>query len=375
METKLSVPTKKLVPSVGAKACSLLEHYKEWTNITLDKQVLDAIKGFEIPFKSIPFQTAEPVTPNYTEADEILIDESVKKLLKTGAIVKSENEIGQFISTVFTVPKPDQTRRPILNLKKVNFFVDSPHFKMETIKTATNLVSPDYFMVVIDLKDAYHAISIGMNSQKYLKFRWRGQLYKYKCLPFGLSIAPFLYTKITKPIVAKLRAQGIVLVAYLDDTLIIGRDYNECLKFRDIALSLFRKLGFTINRDKSQLIPSQMVRYLGFEINSSTMRLILPEEKRQRIVTKCQAAIKSKNMSIQNVAELVGTLIAAVPAIKYGLLYTRQLEIEKIAALAINNSNYSAKMEISKVPKNYKLVSFDVVSRSPRYPYKKPLIT
>lgn len=113
------------------------------------------------------------------------------------------------MSTVFTVPKPDGTRRPILNLKKLNEFIDCPHFKMETIRTASDLIFTDCFMSVIDLKDAYHAIPISQNSQKYLKFRWKGTLYCYTCLPFGLCLAPYLYTKLTKPIVARLRSQGI----------------------------------------------------------------------------------------------------------------------------------------------------------------------
>ncbi|OXA56451.1 Facilitated trehalose transporter Tret1-2 [Folsomia candida] len=197
------------------------------------------------------------------------IEESIQKMLKSAAIIPCDNEMGQFVSTVFTVPKPDGTRRPILNLKKLNEFMESPHFKMETIKTATELISNQCFMAVVDLRDAYHAISISERSQKYLKFRWKGKLYKYTCLPFGLSLAPFLYTKLTKPVVAKLRVQGILLS--------------------------------------------------------------LPSDKTEAIINKCKQAQACKTMTIQKLAELVGSLVAAVPAVRYGLLYTRQFEMEKMA--------------------------------------------
>lgn len=337
---------------VSCKACKLVKCYEHWGKITSDSFILSIIKGYEIQFKSVPFQTVEPIVPTFSPSDEKLINESIDKLLNTGAIIKSDNEEGQFVSTMFTVPKPDGTRRPILNLRKLNLFVESPHFKMETIKNVSDLVTKDCFMAVVDLKDAYHAVPMGEISQKYLKFRWNGQLYTYTCLPFGFSLAPYLFTKLTKPIVAKLRSQGVIVLAYLDDILIFGNNYDECMTNMEKIISLLQKLGFTVNREKSQLLPSKIVRYLGFMINSGNMLLSLPEEKKVSLSEKCAAVIKSKQITIRKLAELIGSLIAAVPATRYGLLYTRQLEIEKIAALANNNNNYSGKICISNIAKN-----------------------
>lgn len=161
-----------------------------------------------------------------------------------------------------------------------------------------------------------------------------------------------MFTKLTKPIVAKLRSQGVIVLAYLDDILIFGNNYDECMTNMEKIISLLQKLGFTVNREKSQLLPSKIVRYLGFMINSGNMLLSLPEEKKVSLSEKCAAVIKSKQITIRKLAELIGSLIAAVPATRYGLLYTRQLEIEKIAALANNNNNYSGKICISNIAKN-----------------------
>ena len=40
-----------------------------------------------------------------------------------------------FVSTLFLVPKKDGSQRPVINLKHLNAFVESPHFKMEGIQT------------------------------------------------------------------------------------------------------------------------------------------------------------------------------------------------------------------------------------------------
>ena len=42
-------------------------------------------------------------------------------------------------------------------------------------------------------------------------------------------------------------------------------------------------LGFIINWEKSEIGPSQDITFLGFTINSNTMRIGLPCEKRRKI--------------------------------------------------------------------------------------------
>ena len=37
------------------------------------------------------------------------------------------------------------------------------------------------------------------------------------CLPFGLSSAPRVFTKVMKPVIGMVRSQGIRSVIYLDD--------------------------------------------------------------------------------------------------------------------------------------------------------------
>jgi len=107
------------------------------------------------------------------------------------------------------VSKPNGKWPPILNLKYLNEFVVYNHFKLETFQVVLDLIQPDDFFTKIDLTDAYFAVSIHSESRKFLKFSWNGVLYEMTCLPFGISIAPFLYTKICKPVFSWFRAQSI----------------------------------------------------------------------------------------------------------------------------------------------------------------------
>ena len=57
------------------------------------------------------------------------------------------------------VPKKDGGQRPIINLKKLNSFVQTQHFKMEGIHMLKDLLKPGDWMTKVDLKDTYFMIT------------------------------------------------------------------------------------------------------------------------------------------------------------------------------------------------------------------------
>ena len=81
----------------------------------------------------------------------------------------------------------------ILNLKSLNQFVEYHHFKMDTIASAIEMVTPGCFMASIDLKDAYYSVSIANQDRKYLKVSWRNNLYQFTCFPNGLAVPEKVY--------------------------------------------------------------------------------------------------------------------------------------------------------------------------------------
>ena len=112
-------------------------------------------------------------------------------------------------------------------------------------------------MANIDPCDAYHSVAIRPGDRKFLRFSWKGQLFEYTCLPFGLCTAPWLFTKIMKPIVNYLRMSGFMSVVYLDEWLCLSTAYSSCLKNVKITIEVLEKVGFIINHDKSSLTPAQ----------------------------------------------------------------------------------------------------------------------
>ena len=112
---------------------------------------------------------------------------NVKKevtLLKGKNIVAKANvtENITFVSGVFTRSKKDGSKRMILNLKKLNKFVDYKHFKMESLQNVLELIRPGVYVASIDLKDAFYSVPIHKNHQAYLTFFLQEYL-KFVCMP------------------------------------------------------------------------------------------------------------------------------------------------------------------------------------------------
>ena len=79
---------------------------------------------------------------------------------------------------------------------------------MEGIHTLKDLIKPGDWLAKVDLKDAYFAISIHDTYKQYLRFNFQGKLYQFSCLPFGLLLAPWVFTKTLKPALALLQEMG-----------------------------------------------------------------------------------------------------------------------------------------------------------------------
>ena len=70
---------------------------------------------------------------------------------------------------------------------------------METLKSIITVMHPHQWMAIVDLKDAYFHIRVVPANHQYLRFCWLGESYQFKALPFGLSLAPQVFTKTLAP--------------------------------------------------------------------------------------------------------------------------------------------------------------------------------
>ncbi len=100
-------------------------------------------------------------------------------------------------------------------------------FKMLTQKRILGCVRPLEWFAAIDLKDAYFHVSILPRHRPFLRFAFEGRAYQYKVLPFGLSLSPRVFTKVVEAALVPLREQGVRILNYLDDWLILAQSRRQ----------------------------------------------------------------------------------------------------------------------------------------------------
>lgn len=336
--------------------------YHAWQQITDDPVILSWVLGLRLPVKTDITQHHVPVNKPQSNIHKLEINNEVTYLLNIGAIRECQACSGQFLSNIFLVKKSNGQNRFILNLKKLKKFIPTPHFKIEDYRTALRLISKNTYMCTIDLKDAYFSISIHKDSTKYLRFKWLDRTFEFQVLPFGLNIAPYVFTKLMRPVMQYLRNQGLFSVIYLDDICLFGSSYNECKRNFEVTKSLLEFLGFTINLEKSKSIPSRTITFLGFLFDSTDCTISIPPEKRVKIKNELILFSKLTRCKIRKFARLIGLLVSICPAVPYGWLYTKLMERTKYLALK-EDDDYDQYITLPKILSedfNWWLLNIDI---------------
>ena len=303
-----------------------------WRIISSDAWIAQVVGGYRLELMTQPNQRRPPCPITMGKAESMAITSEIGKLSEKGAFQPC---VGQFLSQLFLVPKKDGSQRPVINLKPLNLLIQKQKFKMEGAKVIRDLLQRGDWMTSIDLKDAYLSVPVAKEHRKYLRFAWGNTVFEFQCLPFGLSSAPRIFTKLLKPVMALLRKKGIRCIIFLDDLLIMGKVKKELESLSQEIILLLQLLGFRINFEKSHLTPTQTIKYLGFWIDSTKMIISLPEDKVRGIIQACQTAVLKQKLSVRDLARLLGRMSATAMAVLPAPICYRSLQRQRNAAFAV----------------------------------------
>jgi hypothetical protein len=253
----------------------------------------------------------------------------------------------QFVSPFFLVTNKDATRRPILNVRTINReFLPKQHFKMETLALILPLIKKGEWFASWDLRKGYFNIALHPDFQRFFCFDWEGKRYQFTCLVMGLSLAPWLFTKLMNVLVQLARCWGIQVSFYIDDSLIRGQTPDSTRADTLLFGNLLQQAGFLLNESKSVAEPTQRILHLGFIVDSVEMEVSLPQEKEDRLRKAAQRALKMLNeekvTTIRAAAQTIGLIVSCLMASTYGQNHYRTLERAKDVALQRSHGNFDA---------------------------------
>ncbi|XDV25826.1 hypothetical protein PO909_029676 [Leuciscus waleckii] len=296
-------------------------HADAWARLPgVSKWVLDIIKrGYSLQFRWLPRRYATRVeTMVKTEVAHLLRAE-ILKLLSKGAIepLSLAQSKGGLYSRYFLVPKKDGGLRPILDLRQLNRVLAKRQFRMLTTRKILAQIRRGDWFVSIDLKDAYFQIQIASRHRRYLRFAFEGQAYQYTVLPFGLSLAPRTFKMCMDAALAPLRLQGMRVLNYLDDWLILAQSHSMLIEHRTILLDHLENLGLRVNWAKSSLSPREIISFLTARLSPQRVLDIQCAASSFR----CGASVPLKKFQ-----RMLGLMASASSVLQLGLLRMRPLQ-------------------------------------------------
>ena len=170
--------------------------------------------GYRLPIVSFPL--AVKLRKNKSariHAD--FVDQVVLELLNSDPVCMVNER--RFVVNLLSVSvQPCGKKRLILNLCHVNKSLIKQSIKYEDWKIAMSYFEKDTYMFSFNLKGGYHHIDIAQEHQTFLGFSWLAPdsikeiFYVFTVLLFGLSSAPYVFTKVLRPLEKYWRIWGLL---------------------------------------------------------------------------------------------------------------------------------------------------------------------
>ncbi|CAB4020333.1 Hypothetical predicted protein, partial [Paramuricea clavata] len=130
------------------------------------------------------------------------------------------------------------------------------------------------------------------------------------------------------------RIQGIRIVIYLDDMLILDQSPERLSSIFRSVVNLLKRLGFLIKQEKCSQAPSQCLEFLGSLINSKEMTPAAPNDKLEKLQIECKNAIQNRWLTLKELSVLLGRMNhGSQVSLTQGPLHYRALQRQHVNSI------------------------------------------
>ena len=299
---------------------ALTEREPEWLLSGATRWTLEVVRsGFRLLWAGTPpalLRHPPPFRPPASPESRLVLEQEIQTLLLKQAVeLVLDLASPGYYCRLFTVPKRTGGFRPVLDLSSLNGFLAKKRFRMETPRSFRESLSPGDWVTSLDLTDAYFHVLVHPQDRKWLRFRWKDQVFQFRALPFGLSLSPWVFTKIVRDVCSLVHRLGIRMRAYLDDWAIQSQSQDLARSHTETVLRHAEALGFNVNLAKSDLIPSQDFLYLGLRFNTVSWVVKPSSDRIDRLLTSIHSLLTRSTASARELAHILGSMEAMVPIV------------------------------------------------------------
>lgn len=205
-------------------------------------------------------------------------------------------------------------RRLILDARFVNLWLDYLPFSYEKLQDVADYAHPHDLMVTRDLRAGYHHVALARSLWPLLGFLFDGTCYCFTCLPFGLSQAPYVFTRIMHCVHSVPRSWGFKMTDMVDDGANLAHPASLLRRQNRDVLFLQAALGFVHAWDKCCVHPGPQCQFLGFLVNLPQRRFLVPNDKLTRFRTLVDECLTTDNTAAgRSALGLLASFTLALP--------------------------------------------------------------
>lgn len=183
----------------------------------------------------------------------------------------------------------------------------------------------------IDLSTAFKHVELSEEAASMMAFQVGGAVFRWTRLPFGMSWSPSFFQDVLAPTIEKVRRQGVVVVIYVDDLLILAMSPQELDAALAVTIRALTSDGWRIAPNKSYAWAHTQIIFLGLLLNLSDQSIRVPVHKATKLSVLVNAALTGKKVTLAHLQKITGLLsffLAAVPTIGIAWSAIRSATVE-----------------------------------------------
>jgi len=190
------------------------------------------------------------------------MEELISDMRESGVIEPSESP---WCSPVVLVTKKDGNTRFCVDYRKLNDLTIKDSYPLPRIDDTLDTLSGSIWFSTLDLKSGYWQVGIEPDDKEKTAFSAGNGLWQFKVMPFGLCNAPATFERLMEYVLKGLHWKTCLL--YLDDIIIMGKDFNCHLKNIEEIFKRLQAAGLKVNPKKCDFFQHE-VKYLGHVVSS-----------------------------------------------------------------------------------------------------------
>ena len=177
-------------------------------------------------------------------------------------------EVSDWATPIVCVPKTDGSVRICGNYKgTVNTAIQTEQFPIPTLEEIPGKVSTWNKFTKIDLRSAYQQLVLDEELQRLCTINTHKGLFRYTCLPFGISSSPAISQRFIEQVLTGLSGTCVIM----DDLLVGGTNDDEHLKILEAVFKQFLKFGLRVKLGKCAFMAPSVI-YFGLHFSEKGLQ-------------------------------------------------------------------------------------------------------